>query len=171
MFEVLVFVYEHFWRGEACPESAQLQRKLNAVGFEADEIQEALDWLDELNLAASGLQARSAQESDRQDDHPPGLHAKLAASPDSLRIYSVAEQSRLGQQCLGFICFLEAAGVLPGDLREIVIDRAMAAPQQTPLPLDDLKVIVLMVYWSLGKEPDALVLDELCDHSMSRLAH
>jgi Smg protein len=55
-------------------------------------------------------------------------------------------------------------------LREIVIDRAMAAPGD-PLPIDDLKIIVLMVYWSMGKEPDALLLDELCDDVDGRLPH
>jgi Smg protein len=30
---------------------------------------------------------------------------------------------------------------------------------------------VLMVHWSLDQEPDALVLDELCDPAEGRLAH
>jgi Smg protein len=51
-----------------------------------------------------------------------------------------------------------------------VVDRAMAVALE-PLSLDDLKIIVLMVYWSLGEEPDALVLDELCDDGSARLAH
>ena len=55
-------------------------------------------------------------------------------------------------------------------MREIVLDRAMAAPGD-PVALDDLKIIVLMVYWSLGEEPDALVLDELCDGTHDRIAH
>jgi Smg protein len=29
----------------------------------------------------------------------------------------------------------------------------------------------LMVYWSVGEEPDALVLDELCDDADDRVAH
>ncbi|MES2786418.1 MAG: DUF494 domain-containing protein, partial [Pseudomonadota bacterium] len=29
----------------------------------------------------------------------------------------------------------------------------------------------LMVYWSFGHEPDALVLDELCEPAEGRLAH
>ena len=62
------------------------------------------------------------------------------------------------------------AGVLPAHMREIVIDRAMAVPQR-PIDIDDLKIIVLMVYWSAGIEPDALVLDELCDDNRSRVAH
>jgi Smg protein len=60
--------------------------------------------------------------------------------------------------------------VLPATLREIVVDRAMAAPGD-PVPLDALKIIVLMVYWSFGHEPDALILDELCDDTAKTVAH
>jgi len=71
---------------------------------------------------------------------------------------------------LGFIRFLESANVLPPHMREVVIERAMAAPGG-PIGLDDLKIIVLMVYWGFGQEPDALVLDELCDDAQVRIAH
>ncbi len=162
MFEVLVFVYEHYWRGDACPELQQLGRKLSAHGFDADEIQDALAWLDGLNLAAQSIAPGDA-------DSPQGQAPELQ-SASSMRVYSVAEQDHLGAQCLGFVSFLESAGVLPAGMREIVIDRAMAAPGD-PVSLDDLKIIILMVYWSFGREPDALVLDELCDAAEGRLAH
>ena len=158
MFDVLVFVYENYWRGDACPELQQLGRKLSAHGFEPEEIQEALAWLDGLNFAA-----QSAQQL-------PETPTATAPSALSMRVYSVAEQDHLGAQCLGFVSFLESAGVLPPALREIVLDRAMAAPGD-PVSLDDLKIIVLMVYWSMGREPDALVLDELCDDTTARLPH
>lgn len=158
MFEVLVFVYENYWRGDACPELQQLGRRLSAHGFEPEEIQQALAWLDGLNFAA-----RCTHLPD------PGETACLP-STGSLRVYSVAEQDHLGAPCLGFISFLESAGVMPPAMREIVIDRAMAAPGG-PVPLDDLKIIVLMVYWSMGQEPDALILDELCDDTAGRLPH
>lgn len=161
MFEVLVFVYEHYWRGDACPEPQQLERRLSAHGFEPGEIRDALVWLDGLNLAAQGTTV--------SDSVFATLGAGSTASA-SMRVYSVAEQDHLGAQCLGFISFLESSGVLPAPMREIVIDRAMAAPGG-PVTLDDLKIIVLMVYWSFGQEPDALVLDELCDPSENRLAH
>jgi len=48
MFDVLVYLYENYWRPDACPDHAQLTRKLSAVGFDSDEIQEALSWLDGL---------------------------------------------------------------------------------------------------------------------------
>ncbi len=160
MFEVLVYVYENYWRGDACPELEHLERKLSAVGFEADEIQDALVWLNGLNLAAQNLRGSD-------EDHP-AAHAAL--HPHSMRIYSVAEQDHLGSDCLGFISFLESSGVLPAPMREIVLDRAMATPAD-PITLDDLKIIVLMVYWSFGEEPDALILDELCEDTAGRLAH
>jgi Smg protein len=164
MFEVLVFVYEHYWRGDACPELQQLGRKLSAHGFEADEIHEALVWLDGLNLAA---QSTSLEESESLDGTDP---AAVMQSSGGMRVYSVTEQDHLGAACLGFISFLESSGVLPAPMREIVVERAMAAPGD-PVSLDDLKIIVLMVYWSFGQEPDALVLDELCDPVDGRLPH
>jgi len=160
MFEVLVFVYENYWRGDACPELHQLERKLSAHGFEPDEIHQALVWLDGLNVAAQNTHVPESPE--------PGWNQ--APSHTSMRVYSVAEQDHLGADCLGFVSFLESSGVLPPALREIVIDRAMAAPGD-PVHIDALKIIVLMVYWRFGHEPDALILDELCEDTQDRIAH
>ena len=166
MFEVLVYVYENYWRGDACPELPQLERKLSAIGFDADEIREALQWLDGLNQAS-----QSALWVDAAPAEQPRTELPLRQSPHSMRIYSVAEQNHLGAACLGFVTFLESAGVLPPDMREVVLDRAMAVPSEG-ISLDDLKIIILMVYWSFGEEPDALVLDELHDdNSTERVAH
>lgn len=162
MFEVLVFVYENYWRGDACPEPQQLGRKLSAVGFEADEIEAALQWLSGLQIAAEGAEPAVTAA--------PVAPADASLTSDAMRVYSVAEQEHLGAQCLGFVHFLESAGVLPPAMREIVLDRAMAVPGDL-VPLADLKIIVLMVYWSFGTEPDALILDELCQDVSGRLAH
>ena len=150
MFEVLVYLYENYWRPDACPEHVQLSRKLSAVGFESDEIQEALSWLDGL---AETAQAYSGEQSEA-----------------SMRVYSTAEIERLGEDSVGFVSFLESAGVLPPAMREMVIDRATAVGE-CPLALEDLKVIELMVFWSLGEEPDALILDELFVAPEERLIH
>ena len=170
MFEVLVYVYENYWQGDACPELHQLGRKLTVVGFEAEEIHAALVWLDGLNIAAQSTQICVPSETSKPRLGPPTVPGAQAQSLSSLRVYSVNEQEHLGAQTLGFVSFLESAGVLPPHMREIVIDRAMAAPGD-PVTLDDLKIIVLMVYWSFGEEPEALVLDELCNDTEQRLAH
>jgi len=172
MFEVLVFVYENYWRGDACPQWNQLERKLNAAGFEAQEIKDALAWLNGLSLATR--KTRNPEAPPAQDDLDAMVQRAdqlaIGKSGSSMRVFSAAEQSRLSPECLGFIRFLENATVLPPHMREIIVDRAMACDSE-PLSLDDLKIIVLMVYWSFGEEPDALVLDELCDDAQDRLAH
>lgn len=150
MFEVLVYLYENYWRPDACPEPKQLRRKLSAVGFEPDEIQDALRWLDGLANTAESVTGSPV--------------------PGSMRIYTDAEREVLDEQAVGFIAFLESAGVLAAPLREMVIDRAMAVGSGA-MGLDDLKIIVLMVFWSLGEEPDALVLDELFVDPDDRIIH
>lgn len=150
MFDVLVYLYENYWRPDACPDHAQLARKLSSVGFESDEIQDALVWLDGLAEAATSYVGEQGELS--------------------MRVYSPLEQEHLGEASIGFISFLESAGVLPGPMREMVIDRANAIPGN-PLDLEDLKIIVLMVFWSLGEEPDALILDELFVEEEDRLIH
>ena len=165
MYEVLAFVYENYYAGENYPEPALLERKLNAVGFEADEITDALTWLQGLNTAARGSQGFAGPKP----QHLPEPWLRVP-QPTSIRIYSLAEQRHLGFQCLGYLSFLESAGVLPAPMREVAVDRAMAAPGG-PVTLHDLKMIVLMVFWSFGQEPDELLLDELCCDNEGRLAH
>ena len=151
MFDVLVYLYENYWRPDACPDHAQLTRKLSAVGFENDEIEEALTWLDALASSAQSYEGRRGA--------------------NSLRVYSPSENEHLGEASIGFISFLESAGVMPPPMREMVVDRAMAASDGGPIDLEDLKVIVLMVFWSLGEEPDALILDELFVDDEDRIVH
>lgn len=150
MFDVLVYLYENYWRPDACPEPQQLTRKLSAVGFESDEIQEALSWLEGLSSCAQAVH-------DHQDAR-------------SQRIYTPAERELLGDESVGFLCFLESAGVLPAAMREMVIDRACAVGAGQ-MDLEEFKIIILMVFWSLGEEPDALILDELFVDPEDRLIH
>lgn len=150
MFDVLVYLYEHYWRADACPAPAQLSRKLSAVGFESEEIADALAWLDGLTHSDSGFVGEQ--------------------TPLAQRLYTPAEFEKLGSESIAFISFLETADVLPAPMREMVLDRAMAVPD-SPVDLDALKIIVLMVFWSRGEEPDALVLDELFVAEDERLYH
>lgn len=150
MFDVLAYLYETYWRPDACPDAGQLVKKLSAVGFESEEINDALAWLDGLQSLTQNLASA------------PGEHA--------MRVYTDQELELMGAEALGFLHFLEGAGVLSASLRELVIDRVLAVPRG-PVSLDDFKVLVLLVFWSLGEEPDALILDELFVDDAERLIH
>ncbi len=150
MFDVLAYLYETYWRPDACPETGQLAKKLSAVGFETEEINDALTWLDGLQSVTHNLAAPPASRS--------------------MRVYVSQELDLLGTEALGFLHFLEGAGVLSAALREVVLDRVLAVPRG-PVSLDDFKVLLLLVFWSLGEEPDALILDELFVEDADRLIH
>jgi Smg protein len=145
MFDVLVYLYETYYRPDACPDSAALAKKLSAVGFEEDEISKALGWLTDLAETTLQLSVQYPQQ---------------AVFSFGTRIYVAQELDALGTAAIGFIQFLEAAKVINPIQREIIIERALAA-SDTHISLDKLKVIVLMVLWSQGQEPDGLMFDEL----------
>ncbi|NHZ87922.1 DUF494 family protein [Massilia sp. CCM 8733] len=154
MFDILVYLYETYYRPDACPEPAALARKLSAVGFDDVEISEALVWLTDLTEMA-------------------GDETALAFTSSGTRFYVQREYDALGSSAVGFIQFLESAGVLSPAQREIVIERALAL-EESPVGLGKLKIIVLMLLWSQGKEPDALMFDDLFgsdDEQAPRLLH
>ncbi len=159
MFDVLVYLYETYYRPDACPEPEALVKKLAAVGFEDEEITKALGWLTDL----------AETTSEFSDSYP-----QQAAFSFGTRIYVDRELDQLGTQAIGFIQFLESAKVINAIQREIVVERALAAGE-SPMALDTLKVIVLIVLWSQGKEPDSLMFDELFidedDEPEARLLH
>lgn len=142
MFDILVYLFENYVHADACPEPAQLARKLTAAGFEEDEIADALEWL-------SGL--RQLSDADR----PPHC-----ARPGSLRVYGEDELRRLGVECRGFLLFLENAGILDAACREMIVERALALGEGE-IELENLKVIVLMVLWQQDRPINGLILDEL----------
>lgn len=144
MYDILVYLFENYYTPQACPAADVLAKRLAAAGFEHDDIDDALGWL-------YGL----AETTERC--------VELAQVPSTgVRIYAESEYRQLGTESIGFITFLEAAGILPAPLREIVIDRALAAPE-APVPLSCTKIIALMVLWSQEAEIDNLVLDELLE--------
>lgn len=152
MFDVLVYLYENYFRPDACPDADTLARKLSAAGFEGEEISDALSWL-------SGLA-----------DTARATLPMVRAQGTSFRVFTEREYEHLGGQSIGFLHFLDAAGVLGPALREVVVERALAT-DETPVPIEKFKIIVLMVMWSQGEEPDALILEELLEDGESPHVH
>lgn len=140
LIDILVYLFENYLP-DACPEPAVLARKLSAIGFEEEEITEALSWLD-------GLERSEA------------VVYRLRDQGSGIRVYHEEELARLTVECRGFLAFLEQAGTLDPCLREAVIERSLALPD-SEVALSKLKVIVLVVLWRRQHEFDALILEEL----------
>ena len=152
MFEVLVYLFETYYAADKYPDQETITRKLSQAGFENSDIHNALAWLQD--LAKENL---PAQESPL--DRAAGI-----------RIYSYSELSKLTAGARGFLAFLESAGVLSPSLRELVVERAMAATHES-VGLEDIKVIALMVLWTREGSVDSLVLDELLPNGEPRNLH
>ena len=152
MFDVLVYLFENYYQTQGRPDHETLARKLHAAGFENEDIHDALDWL-------TGLAA----------PHDTGPLECLDTRP-TFRSYNSEESGRLTTESRGFLAFLESARVLPPRLRELIIERAIALPDEV-VGLDKLKVIVLMVLWTQRGSVDALVLDELLPDGEKRQMH
>jgi len=149
MIDILVYLFENYTDFTAHPKPDALARKLSAAGFEEDEISVALDWLD-------GLKAARV--------------AEFASDRRAVRIYTADEQQKLGVDCLNFIVFLEAAGVITPALRELVVERGILL-EDDPLPLAKFKIIVLMVLWSREQDLEPLIVEELLYDADPELLH
>ena len=152
MYDVLVYLFENYYTPESCPSADVLTKRLMAAGFEHEDIDDAIGWL-------FGL-AESTEKC-----------VELTSMSDaSTRVYTPTEQRHLGVAAMGFLSFLEYSGAVAPALREIIIDRAMAAPE-APLSLQHIKIITLMVLWSQEAEIDHLILEELVTDDEEKLFH
>lgn len=149
MIDILVFLFENYFDLGAHPAPEALVRKLSAVGFDPDEISEALAWLQALKSA-----------------HP----VDFPSGAGSTRIYTNEEYGRLGRDGVALLAFLEFAGVVSPSLRELIVDRAMALADD-PLSLEKLKIIVLMVLWGREQDLEPLIVEELLTPLDDALLH
>lgn len=139
MFDILLYLYDNYFVADNYPDADALSRKLSAAGFEADDIESAIRWLGALD----GL----------VPDDEPEVHA-------GLRCYTREEQRRLDPQGIGFLTFLENAGLLPTRAREWVIDQALAL-EDSEVPAEKIKWIALLAISRLHGSGDALWLEDL----------
>jgi Smg protein len=127
MVDVLIYLYENYMDGEGSPPIDQddLEEELSQAGFSNDDIEKALNWLDELVAGAEVPQY-----------HPHTL--------GSMRVYSDAECTRLDPSARGLVLFLEQNGILDPVSRELVIDRVLAIDHAN-VTVDEVKWVVLLV--------------------------
>ena len=152
MFDILVYLFENCRQADLTRNSALVARKLLAAGFEDFEINETLAWL-------AGVQCA-----------PHSALAPLPYSSRARRAFAPRECIRLDAECRGFLIYLEQAGVLDANLRELVIDRALAASAPT-LSLDQIKLIVLMVLWNHHTPTSQLIAEDLLSADAKRTRH
>lgn len=138
MFEIIMYLFENYIQVQALPvpDSNELVGELEMAGFKKTEIQKAFDWFAGFN-----------------DSREATIFFKHQ-SYNKMRYYTLDEKKKLGRRCLGLLAFLEQIGVIDPELREIIVDRAMAIEHKR-IEIEQLKWITLMVlFHDLDKERD-----------------
>jgi len=148
--DVLMYLFDNYEDEDVklTPDQDALKDQLLDAGFAEREVGKAFDWLEGL--------------ATQKDNHYPLTDTGTSA----LRIYHGKELEKLDTECRGFLLFLEQAGVLDNQNRELVIDRVMALESED-IDLLQLKWVVLMVLFNQpGKEAvitwmEDIVMDDL----------
>lgn len=142
--DVLLYLFQNYISDDIdpCPDREALQHELIEAGFTAHEVGRALDWLDGL--------------AERRHVALQGAHTGGA-----VRVFNREEAAKLDVECRGFLLYLEQAGVLTAETRELVIDRVMALESEE-IDLDQLKWVILMVLFDHpGQEAAYAWMEEL----------
>lgn len=151
MFDILLYLFESYFDIGSYPDHEKLSVKLTAAGFDEEDINQALTWL-------SGLQELTRAAYPETINH------------SGLRLYTDFEEQRIGQEGLRFLAFWEHNKVITPIEREMIIDRVLALGRKN-LPLDKLKLIVLMVLWSQHEDLDPMLIEDLLTPADVTQAH
>jgi Smg protein len=151
MFDILIYLFESYFASGSYPESEKLALKLSAAGFEDEDISLAITWL-------SGLQTMALTE------YPESINQS------GFRCFVGLERRRISDEGLRFISFWEQNKILSPIEREMIIDRAVALGREN-LSLEKVKLITLMVLWSLHEELEPMVIEELLMSADSAQLH
>ena len=141
-----MFLFERYLGDEEHTEATRvtddrdsIQLRLEEMGFENSEINQAFDWLEDL-----------AEMQDNSDISP---------SETSTRIFSDEEKKLIGVENIGFLTFLEQTGILTAVTRELVLDRVVALGQ--PLDSEQLKwIIMIVLHTHPGVETSLEIMEE-----------
>ena len=152
--DVLMYLFETYIETEDEPEADQntLRVELIKAGFNNNEIDKALDWLD-------GLAEHNESFIENND------------TANATRIYNSSEISQLDVSCRGFISYLEQINILTSTQRELLIDRLLALNTQD-INIDQIKWVVLMVLFSQpGEEKAYSQMEDLIFDTKSDFLH
>jgi Smg protein len=138
MFEVLVYMFEHYIDSQYRPDDSTLSKELFAAGFDEQDINGAFDWFNQLE---DTTQAISGQ-TDMLGTSP--------SHPIATRIFTTEETKKISGESIGFILYLVQANILNTAQRELVLELAMNLPQLT-ISIEEMRWIILMTTWGASQ--------------------
>ena len=147
--DVLMFLIERYLDDDdneaarVTDERDSIQIRLEEMGFQNQEINQAFDWLEDL----ADIQANINEDQNF-----------IAIRETSSRVYSEQEKKLISTESIGFLNFLEQTKILTSLTRELILDRVIALGH--PLDAEQLKWIIMIVLHTQQGEEHAIALME-----------
>jgi len=146
MLEVLIYMFQNYFgtqnqTSDVSIEQDYLAQELSEAGFNSNDIAGAFDWYNQLRDLIS---------------QP---YYQYLSNPSSIRIYTETERDRIDTESFSFLSFIEQAGVILPNERDLIIDRAMALKQKE-ITIEEIRWITMMVLWNDNRKKDYLFVED-----------
>ena len=139
---VLMYLFTNHADNPAIPIQSQqnLIKELELAGFNLDDVEQALDWLDDI-----------ADYALIKNDQSISSPKKIS----TFRILTPEEEAHIDTDCWGYPLFLEQANIVDSNVREIILHHLLRFdPEVVDVPL--VKWITLIVLSAQPGKQDAL---------------
>jgi Smg protein len=142
MVDILIFVYENFFASGIYPSHSVLQSRLFAAGFSEGEVQQALDWLDQVGRLDGPAQGGEPEQP-------------------SVRCLDQTETARLGLEGWSFLLFLENNRIISPLQREWILATLSLLEEDDEQDISRVQLMVLIMLWRQGDVPNMHLLEEM----------
>ncbi|MDW7712298.1 MAG: DUF494 family protein [Deferrisomatales bacterium] len=137
MFEVVAYIAHRYGRtGAAAEDPRELRDELLDAGFEEDDVERGLSWLDRLRGTGTPL-------------------LPVQPSGTAVRQPTPEEALKLSPDARGLLLRLEAGGIIDGAMREEVYRKALTL-DEPELGADEVRVLVALLLRAAPRTDDRL---------------
>ena len=148
---IVSFIAQYFLDDRDMMTESDLIEELLSVGFEADEIDAAFNWMESQALCP-----------------PTGVGAEIVPPTTSHRVFTAEENRAISAEARGFLTRLHSMGILDQNIREEIIEKALHVADDT-VCLKEIKTITVLSMFANAQNEWRREFDCLLEDDWSRL--
>jgi len=140
LLDVFMYLFDNWLvpGGKATGSKRHLKRELEDVGFEEEEIEQALNWLSAIEVQQQAGNEQALQKS------------------KAFRQYLPEELRRISTKARGFLLSLEQSNIIDVSIRENIIERLMDLDVPRVSPAQCKWVTAMVMFSSKGEPPNQI---------------
>ena len=132
----------------------ELVAELMSEGFDAQEINDAFSWMES-----------TAQDQTQQQDR-----VNISTSSSTMRMFCAEECRLIDTEARGFLVRLRAMGLIDDDIEEELIDRIVAAAEES-VSLQEMKILTALSLLTKNSNQWQREIDCLMTEDWARIYH